>query len=159
MDDDVDDDERLPPPHPRFAEHFTGSLYDGDDLMNDGVPPFGSDEGSDAVWEWVERIQDITAHPTLRYMLGGDADALVAELRTTSQPAVDDIMIGTGFALLRFSGQIDAESRGWLIGALQRQLQRSGSAAYETLLDDLATFDHHDAGLSSTRSTRTRSAS
>lgn len=68
MTDDDEDVQPLPPAHPRFTAHFTRQNYDADDYMNDELPPFGSDEGSDAVHEWAERLDELALHPTLRYM-------------------------------------------------------------------------------------------
>lgn len=151
MQGDDEDLERLPPPHARFTEHFKEQSYDADDVRNDDVPPFGNDEGSDEVHEWAERLDELQTHPTLRHMLGEDADAVVAGLRTTEQAEVDDIVIGTGFSLLRFTGQIDAEGRAWLQEALERQRRRPGYPdVYAAMLADLDSFENTASG----RSTR-----
>ena len=139
---DDEDLERLPPPHPRFAAHFKQRFYDADDARNDDLPPFGNDEGSDEVHEWAGRLDELQTHPTLRHMLGEDADGVVAELRTSEQADVDDILIGTGFSLLRFTGQIDAEGRAWLRKALERQRNRPGSPdIYAAMVGDLDSFE------------------
>lgn len=136
-DDELD---RLQPAHPSFAAHFTDPIYDPDDYQNDERPPFGSDEGWDEVHDWAERIDDLQAHPTLRYMLGDNAEGQMAELRDIEQIDVDDILIGQGFTLLRFTGQIDPEGRGWLLEVLQRQDARAPGGEYATLLQDLTSY-------------------
>ena len=80
---DDEDFERLPPAHPRFAAHFTHRVYDPDDYENDELPPFGSDEGSDEIHDWAERLDELRQNPTLRYMLGDDADEQISELAST----------------------------------------------------------------------------
>jgi len=137
--------EALPPSHPLFASHFTKRLYDAEDFSNDDVAPFGTDEGWDAVREWADRVDDLVANPTLRYMIGQDADAFIAELKADPQTDVDDVVIGQGFTLLRVTGQIDAEGRAWLTEALQRQADDRPGGEYDTMLDDLSTFGRQTA--------------
>lgn len=137
---DDEDLERLPPAHPRFAAHFTHGIYDPDDYENDELPPFGSDEGSDEIHDWAERLDELRQNPTLRYMLGDDADEQISELERTAQVDVDDILIGQGFTLLRFTGQIDPEGRQWLLDALARQHRQTGQNEYAHLRTDLVTF-------------------
>lgn len=139
MSDDEDLD-RLPPAHPLFAAHFTHRLYDPDDYQNDEQPPFGSDEGSDEIHDWAERIDELERHRTLRYMLGDDADEQIDELRGDAQVDADDILIGQGFTLLRFTGQIDPEGRTWLLEALDRQHRHTGQDEYALLRADLLSF-------------------
>lgn len=136
-------DDTLPPAHPRFLAHFTHRLYDADDYTNDDVPPFGNDEGSDEVHDWAERTDELRDHPTLRHMLGDEADAMIADLERTPQTDVDDIVIGQGFTLLRFTGQIDPEGRRWLVDALRRQKAGGwdGTEAYTQMLRDLGSFE------------------
>ena len=72
-----------------------------------------------------------------------DAEALVSEMAETEQVDADDILIGLGFALLRYTGQIDAEGRHWLEQAITRQRDRFGDtiSEYDVLLTDLGSFD------------------
>lgn len=140
MSEDDEDFERLPPAHPRFSGHFTHRLYDPDDYENDELPPFGSDEGSDEIHDWAERLDELRQNPTLRYMLGDDADEQIRELSATAQVDVDDILIGLGFTLLRFTGQIDPEGRQWLLDALTRQQQHTRQREYIQLRADLISF-------------------
>lgn len=137
---DDDDLDRLPPAHPRFAAHFRHQLYDPDNYENDELPPFGSDEGSDEVHDWAERLDELGQNPTLRYMVGEDADGLIANLQQTEQVDGDDILVGQGFTLLRFTGQIDGEGRRWLLDALARQHQNTGFNEYAQLRADLESF-------------------
>ncbi len=139
-----DEDVALPSAHPRFAAHFTRRIYDPDDFRNDELPPFGSDEGSDEVHDWAERIDELRRNPTLRHMLGEHADAEIASLRTHAQVDADDILIGAGFTLLRFTGQIDAEGRGWLLEALSRQYRHTKLKEYRLLEEDVRAFPSGD---------------
>ena len=148
MPDDDDDLERLPPAHPAFAAHFTHQLYDPDDYQNDELSPFGSDEGSDEIHDWAERLDELHRDPTLRSMLGAGADAQIAQLRVTEQVDVDDIVIGLGFTLLRFTGQIDPEGRHWLLEALSRQHRHTGLDEYAQLRADLMSFRDESTGSS-----------
>lgn len=140
-----DDAEALPPAHPRFAAHFTHQLYDPDDFRNVELPPFGSDEGSDEVHDWAERLEELQRNPTLRYMLGNSADAVISDLRAHAQVDADDILIGQGFTLLRFTGRIDLEGRRWLVETLSRQQARTGLDEYARLEEDLRSFPDPDA--------------
>jgi uncharacterized protein YfeS len=144
----------LPKADPRFVAHFTNPIYDTADDENDDLAPFGTDEGSDELRAWAGRLDDLRVHPTLRHMLGADADEQIEELRQTLQVDVDDILIGRGFTLLRFTGQIDPEGRRWLIEALQRQNKRGRGGEYAEMLRDLSGFEAHDTG--STRSDKAR---
>ena len=103
-------------------------------------PPFGSDEGSDEIHDWADRLDELRQNPTLRYMVGTDADALIANLRKSESVDVDDIVVGQGFTLLRFTGQIDGEGRRWLREALTRQHRHTGQDEYAQLLSDLDSF-------------------
>ena len=84
----------------------------------------------------VNCVVSLVANPTLRYVIGRGADALIRELRGDHQSHVDDVVIGQGLTLLRYTGQIDAEGRGWLIEALRRQAQDTPGREYGTMLDD-----------------------
>jgi uncharacterized protein YfeS len=134
-------DDQPPPEHPAFAAHFTDSIYRASAVGNDDLLPFGTDEGFDTLWDWAERVGELKADPRLRALLGDGADELIAELRD-GEPNVDDdaMIIATGFALLRFTGQIDAEGREWLIEVLQRHVDEHAGDEYDTMLADLATF-------------------
>ena len=147
-------EEDLPAAHPVFAAHFTADIYDPDDYRNDDLPPFGTDEGSDAIHEWAERIEEMQQHPTLRHLLGDTAEDWIADLERSEQGGVDDILIGTGFTLLRFTGEIDGEGRSWLLQALERQNRRDPGAAYATMLEDLTSFDQPAGGASEERRRR-----
>ena len=116
--------DQLPEAHPRFSTHFINPIYDPDVASNDEVAPFDSSEGYDELHDWAQKLGDLRAHPTLRHMLGDDADEQINDLRHSQEVDVDDIVIGLGFTLLRFTGQIDAEGHTWLVEALQRRSAR-----------------------------------
>lgn len=125
----VTDQFGLPAEHPHFARHFTSSFYDADSDGNYDAPPFGTDLGADDVTEWAGRLNELQRGCTLRHMLGGErADA------------DDNIVISLGFTLLRYTGQIDAEGRAWLIEALNRQRSLDPGSEYATVLQDVLTF-------------------
>jgi uncharacterized protein YfeS len=113
------------------------------------TPPFGSDEGADELWDWSQRVEELRPGATLRYIIESgddsvDAAAAMALLRQTDQPNIDDVTIGLGFVLLRYTGQIDPEGREWLIEALERQDRRyagRGMTEYGLLLSDLQNFN------------------
>ena len=56
----------LPDPAPAFAQHFTDPLYDD---VGDGRAPFGSDEGSDLLWSWRDRRDELGSASTLATVL------------------------------------------------------------------------------------------
>ncbi|QZY30436.1 hypothetical protein [Nocardioides coralli] len=93
-------------PHEDFARHFTDPLYDdaGEDLA-----PFGSDEGSDLLWEWSGRREELGASSTVATILGCDPD----EVATVAGPmeGVDGmdtavLVTSAAFVLLRLTGRI-----------------------------------------------------
>jgi hypothetical protein len=75
---------------------------------------------------------------------------MVAGLQEHGQTEADDILIGQGFTLLRFTGQgftllrftgqIDSEGRRWLSQALSRQHAHTGHEEYAQLEADLRSF-------------------
>ena len=141
MNDELDSDERLPAAHPAFTAHFISGFYDADDFMNDDVPPFGTDEGSDEVREWGGRLDVLERQPTLRGIIGADADRLMAASEGSNNVDDDDVVISLGFTLLRYTGQIDTEGRDWLLAALRRQDSRYPERGYAAMLQDVSTFD------------------
>jgi hypothetical protein len=105
--------------HAGFVAHFTDAIYEPDAPDNDEVALFGTDEGADELREWSKRPDELLAHPTVRYMLGEDAEAIVASARSAEQPDIDDALIGAGFTLIRVAGRIDREGRTWVREALR----------------------------------------
>ncbi len=93
-------------------------------------------------------------HPTLRHLLGDTAEDWTADLERSEEGGEDDILIGVGFTLLRFTGEIDREGRGWLLQALERQNRRDPGAAYATMLADLTSFDQPAGAASEERRRR-----
>ncbi|GAB2597148.1 hypothetical protein [Microlunatus antarcticus] len=129
--------------HPRFAEHFTDPIYDD---PADDFAPFGSDEGSDLFVEAEEQRTELgptaTVSDVLELTAAEDAAAFVDEIEEGS-PDLDGFVIAAGFALLRLTGQIDAQGRQWLQDALDRTLRFYGdgyAAQHALLTRDLASF-------------------
>ena len=129
--------------HPRFAAHFTDPLYDD---PADDFAPFGSDEGSDLFVEAEEQRGELgpeaTVADVLELSVADDAAELVDEIDEGS-PDLDGFVIGAGFALLRLTGQIDAQGRQWLQDALDRTLRFYGAGyadQHALMTRDLASF-------------------
>lgn len=129
--------------HPRFAAHFTDALYDD---PADDFAPFGSDEGSDLFVEAEEQRGELGPASTVADLLeltaAEDGAAFVDEIEEGS-PDLDGFVIGAGFALLRLTGQIDAQGRRWLQDALDRTLRFYGAPyvdPHAVMTRDLASF-------------------
>ena len=107
----------LPGPHPAFEAHFADPLYR--DEANP-LAPFGSDEGFDTLYGWVERSEEVGRCTTVRWLVAaGDApDAL--DLPETNGPEVDSYLIAAGFTLLYLTGRIDSEGKQIVLDALHR---------------------------------------
>ncbi len=132
----------------RFVEHFTDPLY-GDE-GNDHAP-FGNDEGSDLLHEWIPRAAELTGSSTIRDVLAtasDDPDGLLEELQEGG-PDFDQILIGAGFTLLRLTGHINPQDKQTLLAALRRSQTEYGAPENATMIHDLETFtrqvtDDHD---------------
>ncbi|MCH1865028.1 hypothetical protein [Nocardioides sp. CFH 31398] len=106
-----------------YAQHFTDPLYDdeGDDLA-----PFGSDEGSDLLWTWADRRDELIADPTLATVLECEPD----EVREVAGPmeGIDGVdtaalVVGAAFVLLRLTGRLNDGDRALAIEAVDYQLR------------------------------------
>jgi hypothetical protein len=127
--------DRLPPPHPSFAAHFTNPIYDADAAENDDILPFGTDEGFDTVWDWADRIAELQADPRLDVVLGVDARHIAAEAREDDEAA--DALIAAGFTLLRYTGAIGPADRRILAQVVRRQAERHSDDVYDIMERDL----------------------
>ena len=84
------------------------------------MSPFGSDEGSDLLYEWVEQRDDLDACSTVEQLYGAplaDADR--------NGPDVDGFLIGAGLALIVLTGRIDPDGKQATLAALRRTLSYS----------------------------------
>lgn len=116
---------RLPEAHPAFRAHFTDPLCE-DDTNEFG--PFGSDEGSDLLYEWDVRKSELSAHTTVADILRDsgftDVNEWLRHVESGSIPGpagqVDAAVIiqGAGFTLLRLTGHIDEDGRRLALKAL-----------------------------------------
>lgn len=137
-----DNEAPYPEPHPRFAAHFTDSIYSD---WSDDLTPFGGDEASDVVAELYDEVDELDDDLTLRQLAEGafgdewpdildDPDAL--------HEFGDPVLIGLGFALIRITGTIDPDSRALLSAAIGRQSTRyKGEESFATMADDLERFE------------------
>lgn len=90
------------PPDRAFGADFREDFYSE---LSEDAPPFGTDEGWDALDEWSRRLPELQDQPTLRYTLGPDADTLIHESRHAPVRDADDITITAyGFSWLRLTG-------------------------------------------------------
>jgi uncharacterized protein YfeS len=120
-----EDLEPLPTAHPHFATHFPDPLYYD---RAEEMAPFGSDEGSDTLWVWISRRDEL--QPTATEMNG---------------PDVDGFIIGAGFALIYLTGQIDEEGKHLVLDALRRTdsyygTRGIGSTEPTLMIRDLTAF-------------------
>lgn len=119
----TDDPAALPEPAPAFARHFTDPMYAdvGDDLA-----PFGSDEGSDLLWSWAARRQELDTTSTLATVLECDPSDVAHYMGPMS--GVDGIetasfIISAGFVLLRLIGHLSEQDRHLMLQALDFQIR------------------------------------
>lgn len=128
------------PMHPTFRANFTSSIYRS---RTEEYAPFGSDEGSDLLEEWSDRITELSEHTTLQTILLDGAenhDALWNEFHQPSPPTdLDAIAIASGFVLLRLTGRIDDDGRALVLDALQRSRRHSplGQRWFDQMISDL----------------------
>lgn len=122
----------MPIADPAFLAHFTDPLYrdEGDELA-----PFGSDEGSDMLYEWSDKTDQLTAGTTLQQFLQRNDLAGVDEKLGKPRKApripiplpnghIDAAVwiVSSAFTLLYYSGQIDAAGRDLAIRALDVEI-------------------------------------
>jgi uncharacterized protein YfeS len=101
----------LPAPHPAFSTHFDDPIYDDPALE---TAPFGSDEGSDMLWEWGQRRDELTRDSTIADVMETDAwtlDALVERMSGIDHLDQASIVRGAAFTLLRLVGHLSDQDR------------------------------------------------
>lgn len=131
---DMHDEWVMPEAVPGFAAHFSDPMYE--DPANE-FAPFGSDEGSDLLYEWSERRDELTRQTSVADLLNQDAfDELVGQLEvpeTSPVPIplgqIDSAVIlqSAAFTLLRLAGQIDDAGRTAALKALDILIARYDS--------------------------------
>jgi hypothetical protein len=106
--------EALPAASPAFTQHFTDPLYED---PADEFAPFGSDEGSDLLYEWDERRDELTSRTTVADLL---EDAPVSAADLDDPEDVDSAVFASaaGFTLLRLTGHIDDAGKTLALKAL-----------------------------------------
>ncbi len=107
----------FPKPHKAFAAHFRDPLYHDEGAE---FAPFGSDEGNDTLYGWLDRRAELTRCTTVRWMIAADDPAGALEDPDHNGPDVDGFIIGAGFALLLLTGHIDTEGKQLVLDALHR---------------------------------------
>ena len=116
----------LPPPNPASAKHFTDPLYS--DLGGE-FAPFGTDEGFDMLYDWVDRRSELGPDSTVVQLLAGTGfEGMVATLDVPEgkhkiplpggQVDAATIVVGAGFTLLRLTGRIDDAGKQLTLKAL-----------------------------------------
>ena len=107
-------DEPLPAAAPAFTQHFTDPLYED---PADEMAPFGSDVGSDLLYEWDERRDELTSRTTVADLLE-DAPVTLADLDDPEDVDSAAFASSAGFTLLRLTGQIDDAGKTLALKAL-----------------------------------------
>jgi uncharacterized protein YfeS len=116
----------LPDPAPAFAQHFTDQLYDD---VADGRAPFGSDEGSDLLWSWRDRRDELGSASTLATVLGCEPSRVASYAGPMT--GVDGIETATfitsaAFVLLRLIGHLNEDDRQVALDALDFHIRLLG---------------------------------
>ncbi len=113
-------------------------MYDTDDPANDDQLPFGTDDGADTVWDWVEHRDELLADPRLDTVLGGELVIWAADADFAEEAALH--LVAAGFTLLRYTGTIDLDGRRVLLRALQSLIDTTMDAVFEQMYDDVITL-------------------
>lgn len=160
-----DDEETGPHPltsHPHFREHFTDEFYYD---CCDEEAPFGSDEGSDALYIIGEKLRkkpdfDFAGFP--RYIVEDEWDMSYIPVDTLDEAAVRDLLerdemnviqsdmitYAAAFAQIKIMGKLDAGLRQGALDAMERYqvtalIQEWGegrSPQMDQMIRDLAAF-------------------
>lgn len=133
--------------HPTFRRFFTHELYD--DASNE-FAPFGNDEGADILAEWLVRRHELSSRSTVRQLLDDVTHGGASEFAQAALAGLDDdvdfAIIAIAFALLRLTGQIDAEGLGWTRQILQRHATEHRTFEHQQMLSDLNAFAAEHSG-------------
>lgn len=116
--DDQLSDDRLPEAAAAFTAHFSDPVYE--DPAGE-FAPFGTDEGSDMLYEWAERRDELGPDTTVADLIEGAGMAEVAAgldipeqgriPRAGGQVDAAATIVAAGFTLLRLSGRIDDDGK------------------------------------------------
>lgn len=135
--------DQLPPPHPRFAAHFTSQVYDPGRADNDDALPFGTDEGFDTDHEWAGRLDVMQADPRLDVVIGSDVEDLARDA-LHDDPDVLDQLVSATFTLLRYTGSLNATGKALVLTVLSHWADQDAGDSYDRLLADLVAFPDAD---------------
>jgi uncharacterized protein YfeS len=120
----------LPAPHPAFIAHFSDPIYDDQALE---TAPFGSDEGSDILWEWGQRRSELSLDSSIADVMETDAAglaALVAEMSGIDHVDQAAIVRGAAFTLLRLVGHISERDRETALGCLDYEIRTTSDPGW-----------------------------
>jgi hypothetical protein len=134
----------FPKPHKKFAAHFTDPLHHDEGAE---FAPFGSDEGSDTLYGWLDRLAELTTCTTVRWMITAADPGGALDDAEHNGPDVDGFIIGAGFALLLLTGHIDTEGKQLVLAALHRTYSYYADANPRepaVMIRDLARFPATD---------------
>lgn len=122
--------------NPEYAAHFTHPLYSA---VSGEWAPFSSDEGSDLLWSWEQRVDELSDRSTVVDLIPG-AEPGQEEPVTDVEWAIE--VLGAGFVLLRLTGQIDPNGRRLVMEALDFLEANFGDeeATIPQMRQDLATY-------------------
>ncbi|MGN6611371.1 MAG: hypothetical protein ACTHLJ_06315 [Angustibacter sp.] len=123
--DDQLSDDQLPEAAAAFTAHFSDPAYE--DPAGE-FAPFGTDEGSDMLYEWAERRDELGPDTTVADLIEGAGMAEVAAgldipeegriPRAGGQVDAAATIVAAGFTLLRLSGRIDDDGKQLTLTAL-----------------------------------------
>ncbi|WP_157371549.1 hypothetical protein [Angustibacter sp. Root456] len=121
----MSDDEQLPEAVPAFTAHFSDPVYE--DPAGE-FAPFGTDEGSDMLYEWDERRGELGPDTTVADLIeGAGMSEVAAGLGTPEESPVPRAggpvdaavtIVAAAFTLLRLSGHIDDAGKRLTLEAL-----------------------------------------
>jgi uncharacterized protein YfeS len=120
----------LPTPHAAFAAHFTDPIYDDPGLES---APFGSDEGSDILWEWGERRDELGPESTIADVMETDdaqLDALLAQLAGIDYLDQAAIVRGAAFTLLRLVGHLSPADRERVLRCIDYEIETTADPGW-----------------------------
>lgn len=120
----------LPAPHPAFITHFTDAVYDDTGVE---TAPFGSDEGSDILWEWGQRRDELGPASSIADVMGSDdarLDALVGEMSGINYLDQAAIVRGAAFTLLRLTGHLSDKDRALALRSIEYEVQTTADPGW-----------------------------
>lgn len=130
----------LPQPHPTFAAHFDGDLYDD---IDDAYAPFGSAEGEELLREWGDRRAELDEGTLLTDLVPAFGDDLGTRIGEDDEVGeIETLVVAAGFTVLRLLGEIDEQDRQYVLRSLAHlEVMYGEQPEFETMREDLESFD------------------